>query len=132
MQKSCLAIFRGVFLGSSVLALLSGSAPGQNLAPSTGSIFPSADALNRRHMTPAGKNCLTISGSAKSQAINAHIYEHWVGVSNICGQNIKLQVCYHNSQDCIAMSVPPWGRKDAVLGIYPALQDFRFDSREQF
>jgi hypothetical protein len=88
--------------------------------------------LNRCHLTPTGKYCLTIAGSAKPQVINPHIYEHWVGVTNICGQNMKLQICYHKSQDCITMSVRPWRPQDAVLGIYPALPDFRFDSKEQF
>jgi hypothetical protein len=30
------------------------------------------------------------------------------------------------------MDVPPWGRRDSVLGIYPALKDFRYDAKEQF
>jgi hypothetical protein len=30
------------------------------------------------------------------------------------------------------MDVPPWDRKDSVLGIYPALRDFKFDAKEQF
>jgi len=47
-------------------------------------------------------------------------------------QNIKVQVCYYKTQDCIAVNVPPWGRQDSVLGIYPALTDFRFDAKEQF
>ena len=83
-------------------------------------------------MAPTGKPCLTIQGYAKPQTINPHIFEHWVGVANGCGQDIKLRVCYFGSQDCIPLDVPPWGRKDSVLGIYPALPDFRFEAREQF
>jgi hypothetical protein len=30
------------------------------------------------------------------------------------------------------MDVPPWGHREEVLGIYPALADFRYDAKEQF
>jgi len=100
--------------------------------PPAHDLFLSPNDLNRHHTSPFGKRCLTIEGSAKSQVLNPHIFEHWVSATNICGQDIKLQVCYAKSQDCIILDVPPWGRKDAVLGIYPALPDFRFEAKEQF
>jgi hypothetical protein len=90
------------------------------------------DLLRRRHVSPLGKACLTVDGSAKPQTLNPHIFEHWVSATNICGQDIKLQICYLNSQDCISVDVPPYGRKDSVLGIYPALADFQFETKEQF
>jgi hypothetical protein len=122
MQKSCQFVFRALFLAPLVLAWLGGLASAQSLAPSS----------NRHHMSPTGKPCLTLQGHAKPQTINPNIFEHWVAAANSCGQNIKVQVCYFGSQDCIAMNVPPWGHQDSVLGIYPALADFRFDAREQF
>ena len=83
-------------------------------------------------MGPTGKPCLSLGASAKAQAVNKHIYEHRVGAVNSCGQHIKVQVCYYKSNDCITMDVPAWGRKDAVLGIYPALPSFRYEAKEQF
>jgi hypothetical protein len=83
-------------------------------------------------MAPTGKPCLKLDGSAKAQIINKDIYEHWISAQNSCGQHIKVRVCYHGSEDCIVIDVPPWGRRDSVLGIYPALQDFRYDSKELF
>jgi len=35
-------------------------------------------------------------------------------------------------QSCVPLEVPAYGRKDALLGIYPALQDFRYEYVEQF
>jgi hypothetical protein len=122
MQKSCQVLLRAVALGPIAVLWLGNLASAQSLIPS----------LNRHHMAPTGKPCLSLQGSARPQTLDPHIFEHWVGATNICGQTIKVQVCYFGSQDCIAMNVPPWGRQDSVLGIYPALQDFRFDAREQF
>jgi hypothetical protein len=122
MHKSCQAVFRAVFLAPLVAAGLGGLAFGQD----------SGSSLHRRHMAPTGKPCLTIQGYARPQAINPNIFEHWVGAANVCGRNIKVQVCYFGSQDCIAMNVPPLGHQDSVLGIYPTLRDFRFDATEQF
>jgi hypothetical protein len=132
MHKPGQAMLRITLLGPVVLALLSDFALGQTVVPSSRSIFPSGNDLNRRHLAPSGKPCLSLESYAKSQVINSHIFEHWVSATNICGQNIKLRICYYKTQDCIAVDVPPWGHKDSVLGIYPALQDFRFDATEQF
>jgi hypothetical protein len=111
MQKSCQLALRAVVLGSVVLAGPGGPASAQGLVPLTGNIFPSANDAGRHHMSPTGKPCLALSGFAKAQAINPHIFEHWVGATNSCGKDIKLQVCYAKSLDCIAMDVPPWGHR---------------------
>jgi hypothetical protein len=132
MQKFRQAMLCVVLLGPAVLALPGDLAFGQTLVPPPRSIFPSTSDLSRRHMAPTGKACLALEGYAKSQVINPHIFEHWVSAANLCGQNIKLQVCYYKTQDCISMDVPAWGRKDSVLGIYPALPDFRYEAKEQF
>jgi hypothetical protein len=43
-----------------------------------------------------------------------------------------MQVCYYKTQRCIPMNIPPWERKEAVLGIFPALKEFRFEYVEEF
>src|ERR1700730_17752210 len=111
MQKPFQAMLRTIPFGSIVLVLLGGLASGQTLVPSARSIFPSStDLNNKQHMSPNGKPCLAFEGFTKAQAINTNIFEHWVGVANSCGQQIKVQVCYYKTQDCIAMSVPPFGK----------------------
>jgi hypothetical protein len=132
MQKSCQAMLRAGFLGSIALALPGGLASGQTLVPSSRSIFQSPEDANKRHMAPTGKPCLSLYGYTQAQKINPNIFEHWVGVTNACGQTIKLKICYYKTQDCIPVDAPPWGRKEIVLGIYPALKDFRYDAKEQF
>jgi hypothetical protein len=114
-----------------ILALSSDLSLGQTLFPSEDNGFPTHNE-NRRHTGPTGKPCLALEASAKAQAINKDIYEHWIGATNSCGQHIKVKVCYYGSEDCIVMDVPPWGRQDSVLGIYPALKDFRYEAKEQF
>jgi hypothetical protein len=132
MQKSCQPASRTVLLGLLLLCALRGPAFGQTLVPQPNSIFPTPSDLNRRHMDPTGKPCLKIGGYTKPELINPDIFEHMVGVTNSCGQNIKLKVCYYKTQDCIDVNAPPWGSKESVLGIYPALKDFRFEAKEQF
>jgi hypothetical protein len=114
-------------LGLVVLALMGSLALGQNLSQPLSPGGPT-----QRHKGPTGQPCLAFTSSAKSQAVNKNIYEHWISATNSCGQNIKVQVCYYNTDDCIMMNIPPWERKDAVLGIYPNLRDFRYETKEQF
>lgn len=118
-------------LGLIVLVLFDGVALGQSLFPS-GGMFANPNAANRRHMGPTGSPCLALEAYAKAQTTNKNIFEHWIGARNSCGQYIKVKVCYYQTQDCIVMDVPPWDRQDSVLGIFPALSEFRFESREQF
>jgi hypothetical protein len=106
---------------------------GQSFGQNTiGGLLPNSKGLNRQHMAPTGKPCLALRGYAQAQTINPHIFEHRVVATNSCGLNIKVKVCYHMSEDCITIDVPPWARKDSVLGIYPALRDFKYDAKEQF
>jgi hypothetical protein len=84
------------------------------------------------HLGPTGKPCLTVFGSAKSQVINPNIFEHIIMASNNCSQSIKMKVCYYQSAQCIPLEVPAYGRKEVVLGIMPAMNQFRFEYREQF
>jgi hypothetical protein len=140
-------MLRACLLGSIILLAQYALALGQSLDQTSEGIFPTPDALNRRHYDPNGKPCLAISGHAKPQplsqnlfhqdddpktTLNQYIYEHWISANNSCGQSIKVQVCYHNTDDCIVMNVPSWEHAESILGIYPALADFQYDAKEQF
>jgi hypothetical protein len=60
------------------------------------------------------------------------IFEHSIVARNNCSTLIKLKVCYYHTQSCVPIEVPAYGRKDALLGIYPSLKDFRYEYVEQF
>jgi hypothetical protein len=64
--------------------------------------------------------------------IDPDIFEHWVAVTNSCGQQIKIKICYLNTDHCRMVEAPPWGRKAMLLGIFPALREFHYDYTEQF
>jgi hypothetical protein len=96
------------------------------------SILPSQTEVCRRHLGPTGKLCLNLQGSAKPQTINPKIFEHLVTVTNSCGQTIRVKICYHDTESCITVDAPPWGREARVLGIFPALKEFRYDYTEKF
>jgi len=113
--------------------------------------------MPRVHKDPYGKPCVVVSAYSKkevnfeeifkkSQAVQnsaddtstaqdnrrKDVYTHLIKAQNHCMQNIKLSVCYYGSQSCVPVSVPAYGRQEAVLGIYPGLSDFRYQYTEQF
>jgi hypothetical protein len=103
----------------------------RNLNQPSGEISLPHNEIPKRHMGPNGRPCLALDSYAKSQIINKNVFEHWIRATNTCGQHIELRVCYHTSNDCIAMNVPPWDTKSSVLGIYP-MKDFQYDAKEKF
>jgi hypothetical protein len=119
------------FLLPIIFALFAGNAIAQEILVQ-GGFPPVQDGVAKHHMSPLGRACLTIVGYAKPELVNKNIYQHWIRAANDCGQNIKVRVCYYETQDCIEMSVPPWEKKDSILGIFPALKRFRFEVKEQF
>jgi hypothetical protein len=90
------------------------------------------DTAAKVHLDPIGKPCLAVRGSSAAGKINPNVFNHMIDVTNACPQRIKMQVCYYQSQHCVAVDVPPYGRQQAVLGVMPAMKDFRFEYREQF
>jgi hypothetical protein len=125
-------MLRTAFFASISFAFLGGHTLAQSFAPSSGSTSALSKEHVRRHIGSNGKPCLAVESYARPQVINKDIYEHWIRATNSCGQSIKLRVCYHGTDDCIVMNVPPWESKNSVLGIYPVVQDFQFDAKEQF
>jgi hypothetical protein len=120
----------GFFL-SFVLTLLNASVLAQDMELPRG-IPPAQDGFAKHHVSPLGRPCLTIQGYARPELVNKNIYQHLIKTDNSCAQNIQVQVCYYKTEECILMSVPPYGKKDATLGIFPALKHFQFEVKEQF
>ena len=70
-----------------------------------------------------------VYGDARPQAINKRLFEHVISANNSCPQVIKMDVCYYRSQRCVPLSVPGYSRREVVLGVMPAIKDFRFESK---
>jgi hypothetical protein len=100
----------------------------QGLSPTIGEQTLSA----KVHLGPTGKPCLGVSGSARPQSINRSIFYHMIFITNACSQPIKFQLCYFGTTNCKSMDVAGYGRQETVLGIMPAMRDFRYQYREQF
>jgi hypothetical protein len=73
-----------------------------------------------------------VYGDARPQAINKRLFEHVISANNSCPQVIKMDVCYYGSQRCVPLSVPGYSRREVVLGVMPAIEDFRFEFKERF
>jgi hypothetical protein len=76
------------------------------------------------------KPCYVIQGFARGQVIDPKKMDHVIQVKNKCFKAIKLKVCYHDSDHCIDIFVPPHSDKEAWLGAFPSMRYFEFDAKE--
>jgi len=91
-----------------------------------------SDVGTRKHLDFAGKPCLRSEGVARPLVSNPRIMDHAVSLDNHCAEAIRVKVCYYRSDDCTEVVVPGYGRKDQVIGVFPAMQLFRYEVQEQF
>jgi hypothetical protein len=83
------------------------------------------------HKTPDGKVCISVHASARPQAINPKIIDQIVLVNNICGQSIRVQICYADSSDCIVVPLEGYQKLQRMLGIGNS-SIFAYEYRELF
>jgi hypothetical protein len=95
-------------------------------------IAPSGSNEILRHRDFTGRACLVVNAFARPHTVNPNLYDHVIDVRNVCPQRIAMQVCYYQTQDCIAIDVPGDDRKEAILGTMPSERDFRYEFREKF
>lgn len=90
-----------------------------------------ADLGDRKHHDASGRACLEATGVAQPLTSNPKIFTHIVTLENRCADFIKVRVCYHGSDTCSGVEVPPRSRKEQMIGVL-AMQQFRYDVKEQF
>lgn len=141
-QVRIVAIIMGVwlFVGPQVWAQISGF--GRLSAPMYGGTEPMPQSLTNPflstnkgnfapiHTTASGQPCISIRPSAVPQVSNPHIINHEVLVVNVCGQLIKVQVCYFQRSSCIIVAVSGYQKLERTLGISPGMAEFRYEYRE--
>jgi hypothetical protein len=94
--------------------------------------FTSSDLGERKHRDFVGKPCLETSSESQPLASNPRILNHSVTLENHCFELIKVTVCYHGTDECTDVDVPARSRKQQVIGVFPALEQFRYDVKEHF
>jgi hypothetical protein len=94
--------------------------------------FTEGNGLTQKHRDYAGKPCLETSGVSQPLASNPRILNHSVSLENHCSERIRAKVCYYNSTDCTEVEVPGHSHKEQVIGVFPAMQIFRYEVKEQF
>jgi hypothetical protein len=94
--------------------------------------FSESDVANRQHRDYAGKPCLTTSGVSHALASNPRILNHAVSLDNHCVERIKVKVCYYKTDQCTDVDVPGNAHKEQIIGVFPAMQAFRYEVKEQF
>jgi hypothetical protein len=87
---------------------------------------------SHKHVDFAGKPCLETTGLSQPLASNPRILNHVVSFDNRCFDTIKVKVCYYHTDECTDVQVPPRGRKEQIIGVFPAMQQFRYEVKEQF
>lgn len=93
---------------------------------------PGTNTELRTHRNALGKPCLDFEAMSRAHLANANIYDNIVSVKNQCAQRILVRVCYLGSDGCIDVEVPAFQRKDAILGVRPQSQFFRYSYKEKF
>jgi hypothetical protein len=86
----------------------------------------------RRHLDVMGKPCLQSNGTTERLVSNPRILNHTVSLDNHCFDSIKVKVCYYRTDECTDVTVPPRGRKEQIIGVFPAMQSFRYEVKELF
>jgi hypothetical protein len=94
--------------------------------------FDESSGIARQHLDFAGKPCLQSVGVSRPLASNPHILNHAVSLKNHCPDRIKVKVCYYGTNDCTDVDVPPNSSKEQVIGVFPAVQMFRYQVKESF
>ncbi|MDI1343079.1 MAG: hypothetical protein PSV22_03115 [Pseudolabrys sp.] len=84
------------------------------------------------HRSSLGKPCLNIEAASRAHVINPDVYDNIVSFQNQCNILIKVRVCYFGTESCVDVEVPAQKRTDAVLGIRPHSQYFRYSYKEKF
>ena len=82
------------------------------------------------HHDGYGRVCIAIHGYAEPQKANPDIFSHMLLIANGCSLRIKLHVCYYRSDHCIDVIAAPYERTLETLGIFPHMQDFRWEYSE--
>ena len=73
-----------------------------------------------------GRPCLDTEAAARAHVVNPNVLDHVVSVKNNCPKIIKAKICYFQSDRCVEISVPSYGRSDAVLGTMTGVRTFRY------
>lgn len=84
------------------------------------------------HKTPDGRACIAVNPMTRAQIINPKIIDQIVIINNICGQSIKVQVCYAGSSDCIVVPLGGYQRLQRALGVGAGSASFRYEYRELY
>ena len=94
--------------------------------------FTESDRGEHKHRDFAGKACLETNGVSHPLTSNPRILNHAVSLDNHCSERIKAKVCYYKTDQCTDVEVPGKSTKEQIIGMFPAMQIFRYDVKEQF
>jgi len=76
------------------------------------------------------KQCFAVQGVARNQKIDPKMFDHLIFVKNECLKPVRLKVCYHETDRCVDISVPPRSSKETWLGAFPSMRFFQYDLKE--
>ncbi|MGV7217911.1 hypothetical protein [Bradyrhizobium sp. UFLA05-112] len=99
--------------------------PSSSIRPMEGTYAPN-------HKTVDGKLCISVHPLTHPQANNSKIVDQIVLVQNICGDAIRVQVCYAGSTDCIIVPLAGYQKLQRTLGIAAGAPNFQFEYRELY
>jgi len=86
----------------------------------------------RQHTSPLGKPCLVPAAMSRPLRLSINTFEHVIEAKNSCSVIIKVHICYYQSDHCVLLSTPSYGKAEVILGVASAVKDFRYQYREDF
>lgn len=99
--------------------------PSNSIRPMEGTYAPN-------HKTADGKLCISVNPLTHPQTMNPKIIDQIVLVQNICGESIRVQVCYAGSSDCIVVPLAGYQKLQRTLGVAAGSTSFQFEYRELY
>ncbi|WBL80305.1 hypothetical protein I3J27_07750 [Bradyrhizobium xenonodulans] len=82
------------------------------------------------HKTPDGRACISVHPTTRPQMVNPKIIDQVVIVSNVCGQSIKVEICFAGSTDCIIVAMAGYQKVQKILGVASGSATFRYEYHE--
>jgi hypothetical protein len=74
----------------------------------------------------ADNSCLTVRAYVRPDIANKNLHQNWISAKNNCDRDIKINICYLGSANCISVKVPPWQTKSAIIGYAPTANPMHY------
>lgn len=73
-----------------------------------------------------GRPCLDSEAAGRAHLVDPDLIDHIVSIKNNCPRNIRVKVCYFQSDRCRDLEIQGYKRVDTILGTMRKVSAFRY------